>query len=777
MLAIKRFRTLMVAVWVVMALLVVGTALAQDGEATPAQETLDESAAAPQDLDDIAVKLTPLLVGATLIERTLEFLFNWVERTALDASHTMHQVLARVAGLVEIDIYNAWQNVTQLSVAFNTRQAQPDLALNDPESLNPEDWPLALLEERLEEARDLFEKAQETIESALKSPLYVARKKVAAMVLSMVFGVTLALMGGMRLFEPLGVTVADWIDGPFDIFDTVLAGVLMGLGTDWVHQLIGLLINGKGLLGRAATGQQVDPEQVATLASAAVQENLGQQLDHLRAQVLGVGATTARAETRIETVAPASEPETSERRASTTGGAGLPGVGMVGMSALGTVVASGSAPAEPEPVAAPAPAAGPEGFLPLDDVRVTVREGGTSARSEPSTDAVAIGPVPEGARRETNGLVFGDFTWLRTPWEGPEADDAWIPGEDTDFARSTSYNQVDGAWYESAAVLEFRRKLVRDLLRVRGESRERIADVDTLSGEELEELEIYLTRETIPPLYNDFWAMQLHLGLPDPFGYLPVQTSPPAGIESIGFSGFGPTMYALDNWLYEYEQTRGMHTGIDYLVPDGTPLIAVADGLIVDFPFLPDPADRGLALRPFLPAKYLREDGSRVLSNIVIGYGHVSDSASLVQVGQEVRAGEIIGSAGWPMLTLEDGTVVAQRNNAHLHFEAHFVTDGAARLDAGTPLNPLLLFTPRLVAWQARLATQHNGPPYPSDGQPFGRLGFFSVGAFSTGPDSIVWDHHVTRSEPWPEGVYTLEGLLEWARSFEPYPLDGSSAF
>jgi len=201
----------------------------------------------------------------------------------------------------------------------------------------------------------------------------------------------------------------------------------------------------------------------------------------------------------------------------------------------------------------------------------------------------------------------------------------------------------------------------------------------------------------------------------------------------------------------------------------------VADGVIVDFPFLPDPADRGLALRLFLPPKYLREDGSRVLSNIVIGYGHVG--GALAQIGQEVRAGEIIGSSGWPLLTLEDGTAVAQRNNAHLHLEAHFVTDGAARLDPVTPLNPLLLFTPRLVAWQARLATQHNGPPYPSDGQPFGRLGFFSVGAFSTEPDSIVWEHQVTRSEPWPEGIYTLEGLLEWARSFEPYPLDGSSAF
>src|SRR5690606_16425758 len=215
--AIKRLRMLMIAVWVLMALLVVGSALAQDGDDTPQQET-QAANQAPQDLDDIAVKLTPLLVGAALIERTLEFLFNWVERAILDASHTMHSLLARVAGLVEIDVRNAWQSVTQLSSAMNARAANPMLALNDPDSPNPEDWPLSLLEVRLEEARDLFEKAQQTIESALSSPLYVARKKVAAMVLSMAFGITLSLIGSIRLFQPLGVNVASWIDSPFRIF-------------------------------------------------------------------------------------------------------------------------------------------------------------------------------------------------------------------------------------------------------------------------------------------------------------------------------------------------------------------------------------------------------------------------------------------------------------------------------------------------------------------------------------------------------------------------------
>ena len=37
MLAVKRFRVLVLAVWVVAALLVVGTVLAQDGEGIPAQ--------------------------------------------------------------------------------------------------------------------------------------------------------------------------------------------------------------------------------------------------------------------------------------------------------------------------------------------------------------------------------------------------------------------------------------------------------------------------------------------------------------------------------------------------------------------------------------------------------------------------------------------------------------------------------------------------------------------------------------------------------------------
>src|SRR5690606_15211908 len=98
-----------------------------------------------------------------------------------------------------------------------------------------------------------------------------------------------------------------------------------------------------------------------------------------------------------------------------------------GLAPFDLPAARDSAPAQPAPPAAPAAAPEPEGFMPLYDLSVTVRDGGTSARSEPSLDAETLGALPAGARRDTDGLVFGEYTWLRTPWEGPDVDDAWLP--------------------------------------------------------------------------------------------------------------------------------------------------------------------------------------------------------------------------------------------------------------------------------------------------------------------------------------------------------------
>ena len=57
-------RLVIVLAWMVLALIMVGTSLAQDG----GEGTLDPGArtAEPEDLDDIAVRLAPLLVGVDL---------------------------------------------------------------------------------------------------------------------------------------------------------------------------------------------------------------------------------------------------------------------------------------------------------------------------------------------------------------------------------------------------------------------------------------------------------------------------------------------------------------------------------------------------------------------------------------------------------------------------------------------------------------------------------------------------------------------------------------
>ena len=272
-----------------------------------------------------------------------------------------------------------------------------------------------------------------------------------------------------------------------------------------------------------------------------------------------------------------------------------------------------------------------------------------------------------------------------------------------------------------------------------------------------------------------FWEMRERLGLPDLFDALPVQTADPAGIETLELLGFGPNTFAFENWDIYYEDTRGILPGLDYLAPPGSPLVAVADGVIVDVEFLPDPAERTLALRPYLPPRFRHPDGSRVLSNVIVGYGHLTGdpTVEIVQAGDEVRAGQIIGASGWPVFTNEDGSVGVQRNNARLRLEVHLVTDGAQEFGSQQPFNPLLFWSPRLIAFQARLAAHSPYPPYPAGGQPWGRLGFFTLGCFRYTPPGPVWSYEPTREALWPEGVYDVKGMLDLVSGFKPYLAGG----
>jgi murein DD-endopeptidase MepM/ murein hydrolase activator NlpD len=409
----------------------------------------------------------------------------------------------------------------------------------------------------------------------------------------------------------------------------------------------------------------------------------------------------------------------------------------------------------------------PPGALALSGVTVTARPGGADVYAEPEYADEPIGTLDSGARAPAEALVFGAASWLGVAW--PETG-GWVAAEQTDFIRSAAYGQVVSAWTESEPVLDYRRGLVRDLMRARGADAAQIARVDTLSGAALRQLEDAVTGQTMLPGVRSFQDQASHLGLPAPFEWLPVQITPPAALGALDLQGFGPTRFAFDNWEVYYPDTRGMAPGVDVLVPEGSPLIAVADGVIVEFDFLPDPADLTVALRPYLPDTVRARDGSRVLSNVIVGYGHLrgDPSAALVRVGDVVRAGQVIGTSGWPAYTRADGSVEVRRNDAHLHLEVHFVTDGTRTFGAQMPVNPLLFWSPRLIAFQARLASHSGQAPYPSSGQPWGRLGFFAIGCFEVGGDP-VWQYDPRADAIWPEGVYDLAGLLSYVERFAPY--------
>ena len=123
----------------------------------------------------------------------------------------------------------------------------------------------------------------------MDSDLYKTRKKMTAALLSIVMGVALALVANVRLFKPLDIVPADWLNqSVFDGVDLVLAGALMGLGTDWVHQVISILTKGQGFLGRASGGEpgqetvKVDLDQVKALVSEALQTEVVAQEKRLR---------------------------------------------------------------------------------------------------------------------------------------------------------------------------------------------------------------------------------------------------------------------------------------------------------------------------------------------------------------------------------------------------------------------------------------------------------------------------------------------------------------
>lgn len=118
----------------------------------------------------------------------------------------------------------------------------------------------------------------------------------------------------------------------------------------------------------------------------------------------------------------------------------------------------------------------------------------------------------------------------------------------------------------------------------------------------------------------------------------------------------------VDTWGQTRSEGRG-HEGIDILAPQGTPVLAVADGRIVKF-F--DSVRGGVTIYQFDPSE-----------RFVYYYAHLSGRAAGLTEGAAVRQGQVIGYVG----------MSGNASIPHLHFEIQRLTP-ARRWWEATAMNP-----------------------------------------------------------------------------------------
>lgn len=117
---------------------------------------------------------------------------------------------------------------------------------------------------------------------------------------------------------------------------------------------------------------------------------------------------------------------------------------------------------------------------------------------------------------------------------------------------------------------------------------------------------------------------------------------PPFGLPLLGEPGpsswfvsqwYGDTIWARRNWPDLYAAGQGLHFGVDFFAPCGTPVVAIGDGTVfaVDGPY-------GSA-----PHNLVIDHHNGYLSL----YGHLMQRAD-VSVGQVVRRGDVVAHTGDP---------------------------------------------------------------------------------------------------------------------------------
>ncbi|MQY29005.1 peptidoglycan DD-metalloendopeptidase family protein [Nocardia aurantia] len=154
----------------------------------------------------------------------------------------------------------------------------------------------------------------------------------------------------------------------------------------------------------------------------------------------------------------------------------------------------------------------------------------------------------------------------------------------------------------------------------------------------------------------------------------------------------------------------GTHLGVDLAAPDGTPIYSVADGTVVA-------AGAATGFGNWIVIDSVDVNG-RPFSAV---YGHEWDSGVRVRAGQQVHAGELIGTVG----------SAGESTGAHLHFE---IVPGG-RFAGGHQIDPL--------PWLDGAPTPESSGAWPFSANPLCARGFGTAGgALAAGkvpPELELW--------------------------------------
>lgn len=155
---------------------------------------------------------------------------------------------------------------------------------------------------------------------------------------------------------------------------------------------------------------------------------------------------------------------------------------------------------------------------------------------------------------------------------------------------------------------------------------------------------------------------------------------------------YGYTRFAAGEGRGFYMATQGSHSGIDFAVEVGTPLLAIEHGLVVWSGANVDRISFGAGPRSII-VRY---------GNVYALYGHVS--REMVRKGQTVEPGQTIGLSGYP-------------EAPHLHFELRPVPESQLAntdldqnpVNPGSALNPIELFSANLMSYFDQQLAQLGG--------------------------------------------------------------------